>query len=132
MTPETKVAYKIISDWVCDDTGTQLEQRDKLVASIAQHITLEVQAAYERAAQAAAEECWQAAKAIRALGSASALELALAEAVEEEAKWWHMQRGHHGSPNWCCERIEHLRARIAALSGQPQEKDLGLLATDEM
>jgi len=30
------------------------------------------------------------------------------EAREDEAKWWHMQRGHHGR-NWCCERVESLQ-----------------------
>lgn len=60
------------------------------------------------------------ASALRALSSASArrqVQLDLLRARLDEAKWRHMQRGHHGQ-NWCCERIAQLESEIAALASE--------------
>jgi hypothetical protein len=46
-----------------------------------------------------------------------ALTAAADRARRDEAKWWHMQRGHHGK-NWCCERIAELERALAECAGK--------------
>jgi hypothetical protein len=41
----------------------------------------------------------------------------------DEAKWWHMQRGHHGF-SWCCERIAELERAPAQRPSQSGAEEI--------
>ena len=139
--PETKLDALVsdaLEDWKICGKGDSWHRNDygnyhrmkELRAAIAQHITLAQQAAYERAAQAAEEmntvSASQAdglrdprivaldiAKEIRSLGSASALELALAQRELQTAEYILM----NADSVDLNEYIAEIERRIAALSG---------------